>query len=441
MQNAELLSYITQRMASGSNESDIMRDLLKAGWQRDEILKTYLHIVNGALEAEVPKPESIPDYSGLQQNISLVSRLNPINFTKKQRLFTFGTIIIILIAIVVIWDVKSRSQGPMLISPSSMVASVTGTSDVIPQDPLSPAQLNNINPSTYLTTWNFSNLPPDQRAQYYQQKELPDGTMQRTYWITVTVKTITLASGITFKAWAYDGQVPGPTLRATEGDSIIIHFINDTTDYHTIHFHGFHPNDQDGGLPDEYIKPGQSTTYSFTADPAGLMLYHCHVEPIAEHINEGMYGTFIIDPKVDPRPVATQDFIMEENSFDLTDPLGDAALKNGDGSNTIFAVNAIPFWYKQHPIDVEAGKLYRIYLVNFQSFDPLATFHLQGTNFISTPNGTIGSAQTVTNTVTFGEGQRSVLDVTFPKPGDYQFTNAAFGAADKGFIGTFHVTE
>jgi FtsP/CotA-like multicopper oxidase with cupredoxin domain len=154
-----------------------------------------------------------------------------------------------------------------------------------------------------------------------------------------------------------------------------------------------------------------------------------------------MYGTFIIDPRNDPRPVPAQDFIMEENSFDLTDPLGDAALKNADGTNSIFAMNAIPFWYKQHPIDVEAGKLYRIYLVNFQSFDPLSTFHLQGANFTYTPTGTIGSAQTVTNTISFGEGQRGVIDVTFPKPGDYQFTNAAFGAAAKGFIGTFHVTE
>ena len=49
--------------------------------------------------------------------------------------------------------------------------------------------------------------------------------------------------------------------------------------------------------PSGSIAPGQSFTYEFTAGPAGVYPYHCHVEPIVDHINRGLYGAMIIDPK------------------------------------------------------------------------------------------------------------------------------------------------
>jgi len=79
------------------------------------------------------------------------------------------------------------------------------------------------NPMTYLTDWNFSHLPTDQRSKFYKETKLSGGRLLREYWIYTVNKEIEIAPGVFFPAWTYNGQVPGPTIRATEGDLIRIH--------------------------------------------------------------------------------------------------------------------------------------------------------------------------------------------------------------------------
>jgi hypothetical protein len=105
---------------------------------------------------------------------------------------------------------------------------------------------------------------------------------------------IEVAPGVLYPAWTYNGQVPGPTLRATEGDRLRGVFLNAGTHAHTIHFHGIHPSGMDGVY--EVVNPGERFIYEFTARPAGLQLYHCHAIPLKRHIAKGLYGTLIIDP-------------------------------------------------------------------------------------------------------------------------------------------------
>jgi len=95
-------------------------------------------------------------------------------------------------------------------------------------------------PMEFLTTWNFNNLPPDERQKFYKESTLPDGRTLREYWFHTVDKEIEIAPGVFFPAWAYNGQVPAPTIRATEGDLIRIHFQNLASKPHTMHFHGFH---------------------------------------------------------------------------------------------------------------------------------------------------------------------------------------------------------
>ena len=83
-----------------------------------------------------------------------------------------------------------------------------------------------IDPTEYLTTWNFNNLPPEERSKYYKETKRKDGSLIREYWFFVEDREIEVAPGIFFPAWTYNGQVPAPTIRATEGDLIRIHFKN-----------------------------------------------------------------------------------------------------------------------------------------------------------------------------------------------------------------------
>ena len=120
--------------------------------------------------------------------------------------------------------------------------------------------------------------------------------------------------GASMGMWAFSlspdegtGRVPGPTLRVTEGDKVVVHFHPGVSGYnHTVHWHGQNvPNDQDG-VPFTTQKPveaGESFDYEFIAQPSGTYWYHCHVDS-QHHVDMGMYGFLIVDPQdvnADPR--------------------------------------------------------------------------------------------------------------------------------------------
>ena len=126
--------------------------------------------------------------------------------------------------------------------------------------------------------------------------------------------------GFSFNSDPSTAQVPGPVIRVTEGDRVIIHFHPATAGYnHTLHFHGQNvPNDQDG-VPyqtQKVVESGASYDYEFIAKPAGTYWYHCHVDS-QHHIDMGMYGVFIVDPqnpKADPR--YDREFVMIMDDMD-----------------------------------------------------------------------------------------------------------------------------
>jgi FtsP/CotA-like multicopper oxidase with cupredoxin domain len=107
----------------------------------------------------------------------------------------------------------------------------------------------------------------------------------------------------------------------TEGDHVFIKVINSNESEHTHSLYAFSSSTRNGWnirtvwSKSEAIKPGESFTYEFIAGPAGLYPYHCHVEPIVDHINRGLYGAMIIDPKT-PRTEAIE-MVMLMNSYDL----------------------------------------------------------------------------------------------------------------------------
>ncbi len=199
------------------------------------------------------------------------------------------------------------------------------------------------------------------------------GRTVREFEITAEDVEIEVAPGIFYPAWAYNGQVPGPTLRATEGERLRVVFKNHGSHPHTIHFHGFHPADMDGVF--ELVGPGQEFVYEFDAEPAGLHLYHCHTSPLRKHIEKGRYGAFIVDPK-EGRPEADE-LVMIMNGFDT----------NFDASNEVYAVNTVAFHYQRHPIEIRKGRLIRAYVVNVLEFDFVNSFHTHANFFEYYPTG------------------------------------------------------
>jgi FtsP/CotA-like multicopper oxidase with cupredoxin domain len=286
-----------------------------------------------------------------------------------------------------------------------------------------------LSPSKYLRAWNFSDLDPAQRSKYYKETARPDGTLLREYNIYAVDREIEIAPGMFFPAWTYNGQVPGPTIRATEGDRVRVTFQNAGTHPHTIHFHGWHRPEMDGALHGQEVMPGKSFVYEFDADPFGLHLYHCHTVPLKRHIHKGLYGAFIIDPR-DGRPPADE-FVMVMNAFDT----------NFDAENEVYAVNTIANAYMTEPIQVTVGRLVRIYLINVTEFDLVNSMHLHAMFFDVFRTGTSLTPSERTDTLMLCQGERAILETTFRYPGDFMFHAHQSEFAELGWMGLFRAVE
>ena len=288
---------------------------------------------------------------------------------------------------------------------------------------------DSFHPTAFLRNWNFSELPPDERAKFYRETPRPDGSLLREYEFYATDREIEIAPGLFFPAWTYNGQVPGPTIRATEGDRLRVTFRNLGTHAHSMHFHGWHPPAMDGSLSGQEVLPGQTFVYEFDADPFGLHLYHCHTVPLKRHIHKGLYGTFIVDPR-GSRPPADE-LVMVMNAFDTT----------FDAENEVYAVNTVANAYMHEPIRVAVGRLVRIYLVNVTEFDPVNSFHLHGMFFDVYRTGTSLQRTETTDTLMLCQGERAILETTFRYPGDFMFHAHQSEFAELGWMGLFRAEQ
>src|SRR5215213_9080322 len=286
-----------------------------------------------------------------------------------------------------------------------------------------------LSPTRYLRTWNFSDLPVEQRSKFYRETPRPDGTLLREYDIYAVDREIEIAPGLFFPAWTYNGQVPGPTIRAAEGDRIKVTFRNAGSHPHTMHFHGWHPPEMDGSLHGQEVQPGGTFVYEFDADPFGVHLYHCHTVPLKRHIHKGLYGAFLIDPR-GGRPPADE-LVMVMNGFDT----------NFDQDNEMYAVNTIANAYVQDPIRVSVGRPVRIYLINVTEFDLLNSLHLHGMFFDVFRTGTSLTPTDRTDTIMLCQGERAILETTFRYPGDYMFHAHQTEFAELGWMGLFRAEE
>lgn len=205
---------------------------------------------------------------------------------------------------------------------------------------------------------------------------------QRKFEMNIEDTRITLVEKQKFHTFAFAGQVPGPLFYVDEGDQIEVNVNNVTALPHTVHWHGMLQKGtwkMDGvpGTTQEAIKPGESFTYKFTAEPSGTMWYHCHVN-VNEHVAlRGMWGPFIVRPK---KPTALEKTVTKEFILMLSDWDSKWADKPGFGglpteNPDYFTINGKSFPDNQ-PLRVTKGDVVRLRFIG--AGDKVHSIHLHG---------------------------------------------------------------
>ena len=128
-----------------------------------------------------------------------------------------------------------------------------------------------------------------------------------------------IAPGMKAHLWGYNGQSPGPTIEAVEGDKVRIFVTNKLPEHTTVHWHGMLlPNGMDGvgGLTQPHIKPGKTFVYEFVLKKSGTFMYHPHADEMVQ-MAMGMMGFFVVHPR-DPNFMRVdRDFVFLLNAYDI----------------------------------------------------------------------------------------------------------------------------
>ena len=263
-----------------------------------------------------------------------------------------------------------------------------------------------------------------------------DRTRVHRVRMEMTHTTVTVAPGVRYAAWTFDGGVPGPALRVREGDTVNFTLINRANIPHSMDFHAAEI------APSKYyvnVMPNDSLQYSFIARVPGAFMYHCGTAPVAMHIANGMYGALIVDP-AKPRPPA-KEFVLVQSEFYLSRNLGPDSARMLDWEKLLgqspdhVVFNGRAGQYATHPIDVSPGELLRLYVVNAGP-NRTSAFHVVGGIFERVFQGGSQATPLVgVQTVDVPVGGGSIFEVRLREPGDYPFVTHAFADATKGGVG------
>ncbi len=245
-----------------------------------------------------------------------------------------------------------------------------------------------------------------------------------------------IATDVQYAGWTFDGTIPGPVIRAVQGDTINVTFrIPEDANWHSLDFHSAQTS------PDvnyRSIGPGEELSYSFTANYPGAFMYHCGTPPVLMHIGAGMYGAMIVDPIEGWSPA--QEIVLIQSEFYLSEEVeGDPVrlpsyTRMFNQQMDYVTFNGHVSQYVDEPIRVKVGEPIRIFVVNAGP-NVFCTFHVVGGifdagYFNANPANKIVGLQSMS----VGPGDGMCVELTLNEPGIYPAVNHAFGHAAHGAI-------
>ncbi|HAT43923.1 MAG TPA: hypothetical protein DCS90_02370 [Ktedonobacter sp.] len=281
-------------------------------------------------------------------------------------------------------------------------------------------------------------VPPHQTYNA-QAPATPQGN---TVNVTLTVKEllVSIAPGVAYHAWTFNGTVPGPVLRVRQGQLVHFTLVNDGSMPHSIDFHAAQTPWSVNYQP---VAPGKSLSFTWRANYPGVFMYHCGAPVTIYHMVNGMYGAIIVDPASGWTPA--QEFVLVQSEF-YTSQLPDGtytvdANKLNAGIPDYVVFNGYANQYKESPLVAKAGQRIRLFIVNAGP-TLFSAFHVIGAIFSDTyVDGNPANHMVGNQTVMVPPGGGVAVELTVPEAGLYPFVTHSFVDVGKGAIGMLKVTS
>jgi nitrite reductase (NO-forming) len=280
---------------------------------------------------------------------------------------------------------------------------------------------------------------------------LPPLDGARTHAVALTIEEVELevAPGVRQKRWTFNGTVPGPTLHGRIGDTFVVTLVNHGSMGHSVDFHAGEV------APDDVMRtiaPGASLTYRFTADRAGVWMYHCSTMPMSAHIAAGMHGAVVIEP--DGLPTVDRSYLLVQSEVHL-DGDGRSAVREVDAASAAadtpdaVTFNGVANQYVARPLDARVGDRVRFWVLAAGP-NRGSSFHVVGTQFDTVwsegayllrggagPMGDTGGGSQVLD---LAVAQGGFVELTARAPGHYAFVTHAMADAERGARGLLRVS-
>ena len=263
---------------------------------------------------------------------------------------------------------------------------------------------------------------------------------------TVTEQVMHVGAGVTQMRMTFNAGVPGPVLRGRVGDVFRITLVNKGSMSHSIDFHA-------GVLPPDdvmrSINPGESLVYEFTAQRAGIWLYHCSTAPMSVHLASGMHGAVIIDP---PNLTAVdREYVVVQSEIYLgPEGGGTDAVKVAAKTPDLFAFNGIAFQYRDRPFTARPGERVRFWVLDAGPSEPMS-FHAVGLQFDQVffeGAWTLGGPDRIGAAWSGGSqalglhpAQGGFVECVPPAAGTYTVVSHSFADMEKGAMGHLVVAD
>jgi nitrite reductase (NO-forming) len=259
--------------------------------------------------------------------------------------------------------------------------------------------------------------------------------------LVATETTQTLADGVDYQVWTFNGTAPGPVIRVKVGDTVRFTLTN-ASHLNLSHSIDFHAAQTPWDKNYQPVLPGQTFTFDWVARFPGVFMYHCGVPPVLHHIANGMYGAIIVEPE-DLEPA--REYVLVSSEFYVSDRpehgvyVGDVEKMNA-AEPTYVVFNGGFNRYLDAPLEARPNELIRLWVMNA---GPTLTnaFHVIGALFDHVyPDGNPTNRLNGIQTYNVPPGGGAMFELRIPDEGLYPFVTHSFAYTGLGAVGVIKVS-